>query len=110
MNPYNNLSAIGAINQQFGDPDQASCAQRQPDVHAAVDRLGRLLEALGGISHAMSERLVPVLRPEPQSGDQKGPGTLKPIGTPLAGRIDTLCDQLEASMNTLGNVIHRLEI
>lgn len=97
------------INQYAAYEDQECTAQRQPDVQKAMDRLARLIEGLSGISYTVSDRLNEVMRPEPPI-DPKGSGTIKPIGTPLAGRIDVLCDQIESSMNTLGNVINRLEI
>lgn len=88
---------------------QENCAQRQPEVHAAVARLDRLLDALAATANGLSDRLEPIMSQELTEGI----GTcnaLKPIGSPLAGRIDALCDALDANLAKIDRVIRRLEI
>lgn len=99
--------ALGAINQQAYSGEDA--CQRQPEVYAAFDRLGRLLEALGGVSNTVSDRLVSVMRSEPPNAT-KPPGTITASSSPMARKIEDMCDQLEGNMSILTNVLGRLEI
>lgn len=108
MNHSYQPTALGAITEKQMGP-QESCAQRQPEVHAAVARLDRLLDDLSATTNALSDRLAPVMRQEPSDGI----GTcnaIHPISTPLAGRIDALCDALDASLTKIDRVMQRLEI
>jgi hypothetical protein len=98
----NSQNQLGVIDLQG--------AQRMPDVHAAIDRLDRLLDALAGITNAYGDRLTPVLRPEGLSTSKEASPGIKPIGTPMADRIEGICDTLEMRMNALGSLLHRLEI
>lgn len=107
MNACSN--SIGNQNQ-LGAAADMQCTQRMPEVYGAIDRLDRLLDALAGITNAYSDRLTPVLRPDGTADQKNASPGLKPIGTPMADRIEGLCDTLEMRMNALASLLHRLEI
>jgi len=109
MNNFDIQQAAQTL-QQASQIGQSVNTQRQPEVQEAVDRLERICAAMNQMAHILADKLSPVLRPEGLEASNKTPGQIKPVGTPLADRIEALCDQIELAKERIAGVVHRVEV
>lgn len=104
MNREMNQS-ISQVQNKFAD----DCAQRRPEVHAAVDRISHLVACLGDMSGNYSERLQSVLR-ESATGASNAQLKDIPTGAALAISINAIADTLEVHLSAFGAYLDRLEV
>jgi hypothetical protein len=79
---------------------------RQGEIEGVVDRLGRAVDALGGMLEKLELRLRPVL----SAPTTRAPLTEKEYTTPLGCELARICTELEIAANGLGDQMSRLEL
>jgi len=76
-------------------------------INMEVDRLQKLVAALGGLIVDLDNRLKPVLRDAPPCGSCEP--DIGPL-VPLAESIEAECKQVAKMYDFIGSIIDRLEI
>lgn len=100
------------IRQQqcLGSEDKVA-AQRLPEIVGSLNRLDSVVDILEKLSHALGDRLSPVLRPGPEPSNGETNERIRPASVPpICNRIDSAHDKLEKTLHRIGSIIQRLEI
>lgn len=97
--------------REVGRQDQiigAKVAQQQPPVAIALDQLEKELHCLRELMRVLEQRLVPVMRPVPETAATSGSGLA--CGSPLAAQIEMLTNLAARSSNDVRGMLDCLEL
>ena len=87
---------------------QGANAQRELEVHKWIGELRTETNAALQAVLELRERLVNVMRTEPEAVEKEG--TPRPILVPVAGSLRELCDKARETVQVTQDVLSRLEV
>jgi len=87
---------------------QSDCAARTPQVSEQVQRLEKAITRMAEVRSIMEERLTAILQPATPTGVE--PGKDKACVVPLAGELERLTGQINVIVNSMENMLSRVEL
>lgn len=109
--PVRSVDLTRSLTTLRGRAEEAVVEDRgRPEVHRALDRFDKNVALLAEIIEDIDGRLTPILNPNRLMDGRAETDEDRPSRSPMADRIDSLCDHMEVSIARLRAIHSATEV